>query len=54
MDNKCFWYTVNYEEIKGDPERVSNINPFISKYEWKEINYLSRNMVGKSFKKITR
>ena len=35
-DDKCFQYaaavTLNYEEIKWNPERVSNIKPFIHKY----------------------
>ena len=33
---------LNYEEINWNPERVSNINPFISKYNWKGINYPSK------------
>ena len=41
--DKCFQYAVtvplNYGEIELDPERVSNIKPFINKYKnWKEIN----------------
>ena len=31
-DDKYFQYALNYEEIKLDPERVSNIKPFINKY----------------------
>ena len=42
----------NCEKIKGDPERVSNIKLLISKCEWKGINYLSKNMFGKCFRKI--
>ena len=42
-DNKCCQYVVTvtfyYEEIKWNPERVSNIKPFINKYNWKGINY---------------
>ena len=41
-DDKCFQYAVtvalNYEEIESHPERVSNIKPFINKYNWKGIN----------------
>ena len=37
-DNKCFQYAanvaLNYEEIESHLERVSNIKPFISKYNW--------------------
>ena len=45
-DDKCFQYAVtvalNYEEIKWNPERFSNIKPFINKYNWKGINYPSK------------
>ena len=45
-DDKCFQYavtvTLNYEEIKWNLERVSNIKPFINKYNWKGINYPSK------------
>ena len=41
--DKLFQYAVtvalNYEEIKRNPERVSNIKRFINKYNWKGINY---------------
>ena len=41
-DDKCFQYAVtvplNYGEIKWNPE-VSNIKPFINKYNWKGINF---------------
>ena len=54
-DDKCFQYPVtvalNYEEIKWNPERVSNIKPFINKYNWKGINYPSKMDVWKTFKK---
>ena len=33
---------VNYEETESHPERVSNIKPFISKYNRNGINYLSK------------
>ena len=37
-DDKCFQSAVtvalNYEEINWNPERVSNIKPFINKYNW--------------------
>ena len=46
MDDKCFQYAataaLNYEEIKQNPERVSNIKPFINKYNWSGINYPSK------------
>ena len=41
-DNKCFQYanafktvTLDYEEIRKDPERISRIKPFINKYNCK-------------------
>ena len=40
-DNKCFQYALtaalNHEQIKSHPERISEINPFINRYDWKEI-----------------
>ena len=40
--DKCFQYVVtvclNYGEIELHPERVSNIEPFINKYNQKGIN----------------
>ena len=54
-DDKCFQYEVTvaliYEEIKFDPERVSNIKPFIKKYNWKGINYPSKIDDWKTFEK---
>ena len=51
-----FQYTVtvalNYKEIKWNPERVSNIKPFINKYNWKGINYSSKLDIGKRLRKI--
>ena len=44
-DDECFQYAVtvalNYGEIESHPERVSNIKPFINKYNWMGINYPS-------------
>ena len=33
---------MNYEELESHPEIVSNIKPFINKYNWKGINYPSK------------
>ena len=33
---------LNYGEVESHPERVSNIEPFISKYKWKRINHFSK------------
>ena len=53
--DKCFQYAVtaalNYEEIKWNQERVSNIKPFTHKYNWKRINYPSKIDDWKTFEK---
>ena len=55
-DDKCFQYAatvaLNYEKIKWNPERFSNIKPFINKYNWKKINYPSKIDDWKRFEKI--
>ena len=42
-DDKCFQYTatvtLNYKKSESHPELVSNIKPFINKYNWKGINH---------------
>ena len=44
-DNKCFQYTVtvalNHEEIKKDTQIIPKIKPFINKYNWEGIHFLS-------------
>ena len=54
-DDNCFQYTatvaLNYEEIESHPERVSNIKPFINKYNWEGINYPSKIDDWKTFEK---
>ena len=43
--DKCFQYAatvaLNYEEIKKDLQRITKNIPFINKYNWEGINYLS-------------
>ena len=46
-DDNCFQYAatvaLNYKEIELHSERVSKIiKPFINKYNWKGINFLSK------------
>ena len=45
-DDKCFQYavtvTLNHEQIKDHPERISKIKPFIDKYDWTEIDFPSQ------------
>ena len=54
-DDKCFQYavtvTLNYEEIKRDPQRISKIKPFINKCKWRGINYPSKIDDRKMFEK---
>ena len=54
-DDKSFQYVVtialNYEKIQQNPEKVSNIKPFINKYNWKGINYTSKIDDWKTFEK---
>ena len=54
-DDKCFQYAVtvalNYGEINRNLERVSNIKPFMNKYNWKGINYPSKIDDWKTFEK---
>ena len=46
MDYKCFQYTatvaLNDDKIKRSLEKVSNIKPFINKYNWEGRNYPSK------------
>ena len=32
----------NHEEIKKDLQRITKIEPFINKYNWEEIYFISR------------
>ena len=54
-DNKCFQYTVtatlNYEEIKKDPQRMTQIKPFTNEYNWKGIHFPSEKDDWKKFEK---
>ena len=55
IDDKCFQYAatvaLSYEEIESHAERVSNIKPFINKYNWEGINHLSKTDDWKTFGK---
>ena len=41
-DDKCRQYTttvaLNHQNIENDPARISNIEPFINQYNWKDID----------------
>ena len=51
--DKCFPYaatvTLNFDEIKKDPQRVSKIKPFINNYNRKIISYQSKIKYCKTF-----
>ena len=52
-DNNCFQYALtvalNYHNIEKDPQRVSQIKPFINQYDWKEIDFPSHQQNWKKF-----
>ena len=41
--NKCFQYAItaalNHQSINHNPERISNLKPFINNYNWKDIKF---------------
>lgn len=43
-DDRCFCYAttiaLNVGEIKKDPQRISNIKPFMNKHNWYGMKYL--------------
>ena len=43
---------LNHEEIGRNPQKNIKINPFINKYNWKKINYLTGKDDWKKFEKI--
>ena len=55
MHGKCFQYAatvaLNFDETKWNPGRVSNIKPFIKKYNWKGKNYPPKIDDWKTFEK---
>ena len=52
-DNECFKYVVstalNHENINNNPERISNLKPFIDQYNWKDIEFPSHSKDWKKF-----
>ena len=52
-DHKCFQYAVtlalNLNRINKDPQRVSKIKPFIEKYNWEDIDFISTSKDWKKF-----
>ena len=57
-DDNCFQYAItaalNHEQIKKDPQRITEIKPFIDKYNWKEIGFPSQRKTGKSLNQIIK
>ena len=54
-DDKCFQYAItaalNYQNINKNPQRISNIKPFIDQYDWNEIDFPSHQKDWKKFEK---
>ena len=54
-DNKCFQYAKTaaliHKEIGKKSQRISKVEPFISRYNWVGLNYLSKKDDCKKFKK---
>ena len=62
-DNNCFQYAItvalNHQSTENHPEKISNIKPFINKYNWKDIPLNNKETImwqltGKSLNKIIR
>ena len=55
-DNKCFQYavtvTLDNEEIKNDPQRITKTKPLINKYNWEGTNFHQKKLIGKNLRKI--
>ena len=51
--DNCFQNAVNdaakYQNIKKDPQRISKIKPYISQYNWKDIEFPSHQKDWKKF-----
>ena len=52
-DDNCFQYSINialnHKNIGKDPQRISKINSFIIKYNWKGINFWAGSQDWKKF-----
>ena len=52
-DNNCFQYAItvalNHQNIENHLERISNIEPFINQYNWKDIDFPSHQKDWKKF-----
>ena len=43
---------LNYQNIKTDPEKMSQLKPYINKYNWEGINFPAEPKDSKKSKKI--
>ena len=50
-DNYCFMYALNQKKIGDHPERINKIMPFITKYNWNNINFTSQRKDWERFEK---
>ena len=54
-DKYCFMYAItialNHQEIRHHPERISNLIPFISKYNWDGIDFPAAEKEWKTFER---
>ena len=52
-DNMCFQYAItaalNHHNIDHHPERISKLEPFINKYNWKDIEFPSHSKDWRKF-----
>ena len=54
--DKCFQYSItaalNHQEIRNHPERISNIKPYVDKYNWNGIDFPAGIKDWEKFEKI--
>ena len=54
-DNRCFQYAItaalNHQNINHNPERISNLKPFINNYSWKDIEFPSHSKDWRIFER---
>ena len=46
-DNECFKYAVivalHHQEIERNPQRISELKPFVNRYNWEDIELISHS-----------
>ena len=50
----AFYGTLNYQNIERHPERISNLKPYINKYNWEGIEFPAEPTDWKNLNEITR